>query len=63
MLAVGIRTDFAQQLGLSHLGLTEAFTTEQEALPRTLLPSFLHNCQHSIRTDCHVHLLCGLEPS
>lgn len=41
----------------------EAFIIEQEALPRTLLSSFLHNCQHSIRTDRQVHLLCGLELS
>lgn len=30
---------------------------KQKVLLRTLLSSFLHNCQHSLRTDCHAYLL------
>lgn len=50
-LSLPLWTDFA------------VFTIEQKVLLRTLLSSFLHNCQHSLRTDSHFYLLCNLEPS
>lgn len=49
-LSLPLWTDFA------------VFIIEQKVL-RTLLSSFLHNCQHSLRTDSHFYLLCNLEPS